>query len=68
LLSKRLQLLHELLSAAKSIALLVNPTNPGAMYPIIGIVRCCARATTGHAAAPPSPAMNSRRRMLNPRS
>jgi putative tryptophan/tyrosine transport system substrate-binding protein len=29
LLSKRLQLLHELLSAAKSIALLVNPTNPG---------------------------------------
>jgi hypothetical protein len=24
---------------------------------------CCARATSGHAAAPPSPAMNSRRFM-----
>jgi hypothetical protein len=24
---------------------------------------CCARATNGHAAAPPSPAMNSRRRI-----
>jgi hypothetical protein len=24
---------------------------------------CCAHATTGHAAAPPSPAMNSRRRI-----
>ena len=28
---------------------------------ITGIVGCCARATTGHAAALPSPAMNSRR-------
>ena len=26
-------------------------------------VTCCARATNGHAAAPPSPAMNSRRRI-----
>jgi hypothetical protein len=26
----------------------------------------CARATTGQAAAPPSPAMNSRRRMFDP--
>ena len=24
---------------------------------------CCARAASGHAAAPPSPAMNARRRM-----
>ena len=28
---------------------------------MIGIARCCARARTGIAAVPPSPAMNSRR-------
>ena len=29
-------------------------------YPITGIARCCARATSGHAAAaPPSSVMNS---------
>jgi hypothetical protein len=27
----------------------------------------CARATSGHAAAPPSPAMNSRRRIYSSR-
>ena len=31
--------------------------------PITGTAACCARATTGHAAALPSPAMNSRRRI-----
>jgi hypothetical protein len=31
--------------------------------PIVGIIGCCARATTGHAAALPSPAMNSLRRI-----
>jgi hypothetical protein len=31
--------------------------------PITGTAGCCARATTGHAAAPPIPAMNSRRRI-----
>jgi hypothetical protein len=30
---------------------------------ITGIADCCARAASGHAAAPPSPAMNSRRRI-----
>ena len=35
--------------------------------PITGIVSCCARATTGHAAALPSPAMNSRRLIRSPR-
>jgi hypothetical protein len=29
--------------------------------PTTGIARCCARAASGHDAAPPSPAMNSRR-------
>ena len=32
-------------------------------YPTTGMARCCARATTGKAAARPSPAMNSRRRI-----
>jgi hypothetical protein len=31
------------------------------MKPITGIAGCCALAASGHAAAPPSPAMNSRR-------
>ena len=31
------------------------------MYPITGIAGCCARAAIGHAAAPPSNVMNSRR-------
>jgi hypothetical protein len=30
-------------------------------YPITGIARCCACAASGQTAAPPSPAMNSRR-------
>ena len=34
--------------------------------PITGIVGCCARAGSGHAAAPPSRAMNSRRLMGKP--
>jgi hypothetical protein len=29
--------------------------------PITGIAGCCARAASGHAAAPPMSAMNSRR-------
>jgi hypothetical protein len=29
-------------------------------HPITGTAACCARATTGHAAVLPSPAMNSR--------
>jgi hypothetical protein len=32
-------------------------------YPITGNDFSCARATTGHAAVLPSPAMNSRRRI-----
>jgi hypothetical protein len=32
-----------------------------AKIPMTGIVGCCARAASGHAAAPPSSAMNSRR-------
>jgi hypothetical protein len=32
--------------------------------PITGIAGCCARAASGHAAALPSPAINSRRRIL----
>ena len=35
--------------------------------PITGIAGCCARAASGHAAALPSPAMNSRRRIRSPR-
>jgi hypothetical protein len=34
---------------------------PGWRNPITGSAVCCVLATTGHAAAPPSPAMNSRR-------
>src|ERR1700730_3256191 len=34
--------------------------------PITGTAGCCARAANGHAAAPPSPAMNSRRRINFP--
>jgi hypothetical protein len=33
--------------------------------PITGIADCCARAAGGHAAAPPSSVMNSRRLMSN---
>jgi hypothetical protein len=35
--------------------------DPGWSNPIAGIAACCARATTGHAAAPPRSVMNSRR-------
>ena len=35
--------------------------------PITGIVGCCARAASGHAAAPPSSVMNSRRLIRSPR-
>jgi hypothetical protein len=35
--------------------------------PITGIVGCCARAARGHAAAPPSSVMNSRRLIQSPR-
>ena len=36
---------------------------PGLSQPITGISACCARAATGHAAAPPSSVMNERRFM-----
>ena len=35
--------------------------------PITGIAGCCARAASGHAAAPPSSVMNSRRFIRSPR-
>ena len=34
--------------------------------PTTGIAGCCALAATGHAAALPRPAMNARRRILDP--
>ena len=40
---------------------------PGSTNPTTGIAACCARATSGHAAALPSPAMNSRRFIGSPR-
>jgi hypothetical protein len=40
---------------------------PDSMYPILTIrVDCCARTAPGHATAPPSPAMNSRRLISHP--
>ena len=36
-----------------------------AQNPTIGMARCCARAASGHAAAPPSRVVNSRRRMVS---
>ena len=41
--------------------------NLGSRYPITGDERCCARAASGHVAAPASPAMNSRRLIGSPR-
>ena len=38
--------------------------DPALMNPITGIDRCCARAVSGHAAAPPSTATNCRLPML----
>jgi hypothetical protein len=35
------------------------------MNPTTGSAGCCARATSGHAAALPIPAMNSRRRICH---
>src|SRR5262249_25798514 len=37
-------------------------------YPTTGITDCCARAASGHAAAPPSNVMNSRRLVCRERS
>ena len=37
--------------------------DPPLRNPIIGIACCCARAASGHAAAPPSVAKNLRRAM-----
>ena len=39
---------------------------PASRNPITGIAAYCARATSGHVAALPSPAMNARRRMAIP--
>jgi hypothetical protein len=36
------------------------------MNPITGIAGCCARATSGHIAAPPRKPKNSRRLMRSP--
>jgi hypothetical protein len=36
-------------------------------YPTTGIAGCCARAASGHAAAPPRSVMNSRRFTQSPR-
>jgi hypothetical protein len=41
---------------------------PGWRIPITGTAACCACATTGHAAALPSPAMNVRRFVCRERS
>ena len=43
------------------------PGDPRLKNPITGIVGCCARAASGHAAAPPRAKMNSRRLMSNMR-
>src|SRR5262245_5911297 len=40
---------------------------PGLTRPMTGTAGCCARAATGHAAAPPSSVMNSRRFIRSPR-
>src|SRR5262249_46745896 len=45
--------------AAKALAKAAR--EPLRRYPTTGIVVCCARAANGHAAAPPSSVMNSRR-------
>ena len=71
---KRVEFLHEVVPKAGTIALLVDPNFPSAAtmganaaddpllrYPITGIAGCCACATSGHVAAPPSSVMNSRR-------
>ena len=39
--------------------------DPALRNPITGIAGCCARAASGHAAAPPSSVMNSRRLTLS---
>jgi hypothetical protein len=41
---------------------------PGLINPITGIARCCARAASGHVAALPMHAMNSRRLMSLPQA
>ena len=42
------------------------PVRPARRNPTIGIAgRCCSRAANGHAAAPPSSVMKSRRLMPN---
>ena len=40
--------------------------DPAPKNPITGIAGCCARATSGHAAAAPSRVMNSRRLIAAP--
>ena len=39
----------------------IRCSDPACRNPITGIAGCCARAASGHAAAPPSSVMNSRR-------
>jgi hypothetical protein len=41
--------------------------NPGEENPTTGIDVCCARAASGHAAAPPTAAMKSRRLIPTPK-
>src|SRR5262249_12735364 len=40
-----------------------SASDPGLRNPTTGIAACCARAASGHAAAPPMSVMNSRRLM-----
>jgi hypothetical protein len=54
---KRRQFLRAAALAAASTAL--GDAKP--KYPITGIAGCCARAASGHVAAPPTSVMNSRR-------
>jgi hypothetical protein len=43
-----------------------GPSQNELRYPITGIAGCCARASTGHAAAPAWSVMKSRRRKIMP--
>jgi hypothetical protein len=45
---------------------LLTAADPFILFPIAGIAACCARAASGHAAAPPSRVMNWRRLRSSP--
>jgi len=49
-------------AAVKSISIVtLRLRGPASRNPITGKIGCCARAASGHVAAPPSSVMNSRR-------